>query len=456
MSARYGCIDVGTTSVKLAVYDEDLNVVHFEAVDTHVGEDGSHDPNQLLSCVRHLILKAKELGAKSVGLATYRASMVAWNSGGQPVSGVLTWLSPKSAHTYRRLPPHVRLLGRIPPLNLVISAYSPALRYLTLWEEIRERRGGVGDTMIWTLESFIVYALTHRYVGDATNAAMTGFVNPANFKPISTVTAFLGVKPELPEIVDNTAYIGDYQGVQIKALAADQQAACVGDACLAEGLVKITNGTGTFVDVVCEGYRRVGGLIPLVVAKHGGTVIRGVEGYLPTSGLAVDFLRRIGVVTHYSDLDAPLEGDVVFIPALVGLQLPSKPWVRGVISNLGLTSSRSALITALLKSIAFHVKMVVDRSGIPVKAVRANGKLSKSDGLLRLISACLGVPVERQTDVEATLRGLALLQMVGEGKMSFQELERTRRAVEIIRGDGLHISREEYDKWVSLLQSLKS
>ena len=46
--------------------------------------------------------------------------------------------------------------------------------------------------------------------------------------------------------------------------------------------------------------------------------------------------------------------------------------------------------------------------------------------------------------------------MVGEGKMSFQELERTRRAVEIIRGDGLHISREEYDKWVSLLQSLKS
>jgi len=130
--------------------------------------------------------------------------------------------------------------------------------------------------------------------------------------------------------------------------------------------------------------------------------------------------------------------------------------VRGVISNLGLTSSRSALITALLKSIAFHVKMVVDRSGIPVKAVRANGKLSKSDGLLRLISACLGVPVERQTDVEATLRGLALLQMVGEGKMSFQELERTRRAVEIIRGDGLHISREEYDKWVSLLQSLKS
>jgi len=105
VSARYGCIDVGTTSVKLAVYDEDLNVVHFEAVDTHVGEDGSHDPNQLLSCVRHLILKAKELGAKSVGLAAYRASMVAWNSGGQPVSGVLTWLSPKSAHTYRRLPP---------------------------------------------------------------------------------------------------------------------------------------------------------------------------------------------------------------------------------------------------------------------------------------------------------------------------------------------------------------
>lgn len=456
MSFRYGCIDVGTTSVKLAVYDEDVKRVYFEAVNTRVGEDGSHDPNQLLSCVRHLILKAKELGVKSVGLATYRASMVAWNREGRPISGVLTWLSPKSAHTFRRLPLHVRLLGRIPPLNLVISAYSPTLRYLTLLEEIREKRGELGGTMIWTLESFLVYALTHRYVGDATSATMTGFVNPANFKPISAVTALLGVKPELPEIVDNTCYIGDYEGVQINALAADQQAACVGDACLVEGSVKITNGTGTFVDVVCGGYRRVGGLIPVVVAKHGKTIIWGVEGYLPTSGLAVDFLRRIGVISDYSELDTPLEGDVVFIPALAGLQLPSRPEVRGVISNLGLTSSKGALITALLKSIAFHVKMVVDRSGIPAKTVRANGKLSKSKGLLRLISACLGTPVERQADVEATLRGLALLQLVGQGRMGFKELERTGRGVEIIRGDDLHISREEYEKWVSLLQSLKS
>jgi len=456
VSSKYGCIDVGTTSVKLAVYDEGLNTLYFEAINTQIGEDGTHDPNQILSCVRHLILKAKEQGARSVGLATYRASMVAWNREGRPLSGVLTWLSPKSAHTYRRLPAHVRLIGRIPPLNLVISANSPALRYLTLWEETRGKRGGANDTVIWTLESFLVYALTHRYVGDATNSAMTGFVDPASLKPISAVSALLGVKPDIPEIVGNTEHIGDYEGVEINALAADQQAACVGDACLGEGMVKVTNGTGTFVDIVCGGYRRVGGLIPLVVAKHGKTIIHGVEGYLPTTGLAVDLLRSMGVVGDYSDLDAPPEGDVVFIPALAGLQLPSKPWARGTIHNLGLNSGKRSLITALLKSIAFHVKMVVDRSGITPKTVRANGKLSKSDGLLRLISACLGHPVERQEDVEATLRGLTLLQLIGEGRVDFTRLEETRKEVEVIRGDSLHISAEEYAKWVSTLQSLKS
>ncbi|MEM0121369.1 MAG: FGGY family carbohydrate kinase, partial [Thermoprotei archaeon] len=293
-----------------------MGLVHTESIVTPVRADGSHDAALLLSSVRHFILKAKEAGVKSVGLATYRASMVAWDRSGRPLSDVLTWLSPKSAEVYRRLPPHIRLLSRVPPLNLLVAPYSPTLRYLALLEDIRRRRSSVEDILIWTLESFLVYALTHRYVGDATNSTMTGFVHPSTFRMISAVGALLGLRPELPEIVDNTEHIGVYEGVEINALAADQQAACVGEACLSEGTVKVTNGTGTFVDIPSGRYKRVDGLIPIVVVRDRKSVVYGVEGYLPTSGLAVDLLKRMGVLSDYSELDSPLEGDVLFVPAL--------------------------------------------------------------------------------------------------------------------------------------------
>ncbi len=456
MSSKYASVDVGTTSVKLAVYDSDLNLINFESVGLPLSPGGTHDPAQLLSVVRHLALRAKDSGARSLGIATYRASMVAWDRDGRPLSSVLTWLSSESFEEYRKLSAAVRLLGRVPPLNLIVSPNSPALRYLALWNDVKRKGIQASDAMIWTLESFLVHSLTGRYVADAANATLTGFIDPSSFKEISLVPTLLGVKPNLPEVVDNTERVGEYEGMEISALSGDQQAACVGDACVSEGMVKVTNGTGTFVDVISGSYKRVNGLIPVVVLRYDKRSVYGLEGYLPTSGLAVDLLKRIGVISDYSDLEGPLEGNALFVPALAGLQFPSAPHARGVISNIDLGLSKGAVVSALLKSVAFHVRMVLERSGIRPKALRANGKLSKSDNLLRLISSVVGLPVERQTDIEATLRGLLLLQLLGEGRVKLSELEKTRSGVNLISGEGVVVSQEEYLKWVSMVRSLKS
>ncbi|MDV3278151.1 MAG: hypothetical protein LYZ69_06765 [Nitrososphaerales archaeon] len=448
----YACVDVGTTRIKLNVYDSELRRVHSESVAVPVTE-GLQDAEQLFSAVKHLLLKSKELGAKSAGLATYRASTVAWDKEGKPLTPIVTWTDRSVFSTFRKLPAHLKLLGRVPPFDLVISAYSPVMKFLRL----RELNPSMGEGhMEWTLDAYLAYRLTGRFVSDATNACLTGIIDPRTMKPIGTVTSLFGFKTEVPELVENTQRIGSFDGLDLDCLIADQQAASVAEGATEGGIAKVTNGTGTFVDVPTDGFRRKGDLIPLVLLKHRGKVFFGVEGYLPTTGVAVDMMKGMGILKDYGDLEVETDGGVLFLPALSGLQVPRVPSAKGLIAGLDLRSDKRALVSGLLKSIAFHVKLVLEQAEEEVRTLRADGALSKSDELLRRISAATGMAVERNRDVEATSRGLAILQMAAEGKGSLEELTKVRGEADVFSRKATPGQQEEYERWLRLIGLLRS
>src|SRR5579875_1040783 len=206
----------------------------------------------------------------------------------------------------------------------------------------------------------------------------------------------------------------------------------------------------------CERVYKNSWLIPIVIVRDKGKAVYGVEGYLPTTGSALQLLIRLGIVNSYIDLEEVSSGKVVFIPSLAGLQIPNLPDARGLIKGLELSTDRYAVKEALFKSIAFHVRMVIEKAKQRVEVIRANGKLSLSNRLLNLISSSSSLPVERHKDVEATQRGLALLQMVSTGKMQLKELESTRKEVDVIKGESEPGIEEEYLIWKETLESLKS
>ncbi len=452
----YACIDVGTTRIKLNVYDSRLTRRHSEYLTVPVSAEGLQDAEQLFLAVKHLLARGRELGAKSAGLATYRASTVAWDRGGKPLTPIVTWTDRAVFSTYRKLPAHIKLIGRIPPFDLIISPYSPVMKFLRL----RELNPSIGEgTMQWTIDAYLAYRLTGRFVSDATNACLTGIVDPRKMKEIGIVKSLFKLKMEAPEIVENAERVGSCDGVEINSLIADQQAASVAEGALGRGKAKVTNGTGTFVDVPTDGFSRRGDLIPLVLLKHRSSVSFGVEGYLPTTGKAVDMLLGMGFIHGYSELEVNSSGRVFFIPALSGLQVPRVPYAKGVIAGLDSNSDKGAIISGLLKSIAFHVRLVLEQSGESVKVLRADGALSRSDELLRRISASTGISVERSADLEATSRGLAMLQLVALGKGSLDELARVRGETEVFSGKGDEKQEEEYEDWkklIGLLRSLKT
>ena len=451
--ATYACVDVGTTRIKLALYDDELHGKLAETLSVPVGSDGLQDAEELFRAVKHLVKRGKELGATSVGLSTYRGSTVAWDREGKPLTPIVTWTDRGSTLTYRRLPAYVRLMGKVPPLDLIISPYSPVLKFLRL----RELNPSLAeDAMMWTVDAYLAYRLTGKLVSDATNACLSGVIDPRSMKEIGVVRSLFKLRMETPRLVENTEHVGEYDGVEVNALVADQQAASVAEWAVEGGVGKVTNGTGTFVDIPTSGFARRGELIPLVLLKHKGKVWFGVEGYLPTSGRAVDTMMAMGVLRDYADLEVRPAGDVIFVPALAGLQVPRAPQAKGVIAGLTLGSDRATVVSGLLKSIAFHVRLVLEQSGERTQILRADGGLSKSNALLKAISAATKTRVERDADTEATARGLAMLQLVSTGKSSFEGLVRANSEREVFSETGDAKLEEEYEKWKNLTGLLKS
>ncbi|MDG7007800.1 MAG: carbohydrate kinase [Nitrososphaerota archaeon] len=449
----YACVDVGTTRIKLALYDDELHGKVSETLSVPVGADGLQDAEELFRAVKHLVERGKELGASSVGLSTYRGSTVAWDKEGKPLTPIVTWTDRGSTSIYRRLPAYLKLMGKIPPFDLIISPYSPVLKFLRLGElnpSLPE------DAMMWTVDAYLAYRLTGKFVSDATNACLSGMVDPRSMKEIGAVKSLFKLKMETPQLVENTERIGEHNGMEVNALVADQQAASVAEGAVEGGVGKVTNGTGTFVDIPTAGFARRGELIPLVLLKHRGKVWFGVEGYLPTSGRAVDTMLAMGVLRDYSDLEVEPGGDVIFIPALSGLQVPRVPDAKGVIAGLTLGSDRTAVVSGLLKSIAFHVRLVLEQSRERPQVLRADGGLSKSDALLKTISAATKTRVERDADIEATARGLAMLQLVSTGRSSLEALLRAKSEREAFGETGDAKLEEEYEKWMNLTRLLRS
>ncbi|NJL22550.1 MAG: glycerol kinase, partial [Leptolyngbyaceae cyanobacterium SM1_3_5] len=112
------------------------------------------------------------------------------------------------------------------------------------------------------------------------------------------------------------------------------------------------------------------------------------------------------IAQHVSDTN-----DVFFVPALSGLGAPH--WdaaARGAFLGITGGTTRSHLVRAVLESIAFQVKEVVQAisaSGIAVERLRVDGGGCQNNFLMQFQADLLGIPVERPAMRDSTVQGAA-------------------------------------------------
>ena len=438
-------LDEGTTSTRAMVFARDGRLLSLaqEELTQHYPRPGwvEHDAGEIwqrtLACTRRAISEAG--GADriaAIGITNQRETVVAWDRAtGEPLARALVWQDRRTADFCDALKSrgHEREVQR--RTGLLLDPYFSATKMRWLLDnDAAVRAAAERRTLaLGTIESWLVWNLSGgAFVSDASNASRTLLLplDSAQFDP--ALCDLFGVPhAALAEVTDTHGGIAQTdaglfgRALPICGLAGDQQAATVGQGCLAPGETKATYGTGAFV------LTNMGGQVPhsanrllgTVLMQHGGVRTYALEGSVFVAGSLIKYLRdTLGMISSAAETAAlarsiPDSGGVTIVPALSGLGAPHwNAQARGVIAGLSFSSGRAQIARAALEAMAHQTHDLATAfaaDGAPWQALRIDGGMSANDWMAQDLADVLELPVERPDMVETTALGAAMLASVG-------------------------------------------
>ena len=446
MSERHLLVlDAGTTSTRAMLFTPAgarVATAQADLTQSYPQPDWvEHDATEIwtrtLDCARQMVARAGGADRISaIGITNQRETVVAWDrQSGDPLGSAIVWQDRRTADhcALLREAGHEALVQQ--RTGLILDPYFSATKMRWMIDH-RPEVAAVGDRLAFgTVESWLIWKLTGGlHISDASNASRTQLMALDGAGWDDQLCALFGVPLRaLPDIVDNA---GDFGAtlpqllggpIRICGLAGDQQAATIGQGCLAPGTVKATLGTGAFL------LASLGGELPAsthrllgtVLCQMGGRRHYALEGSIFVAGSLIQWLRdSLGLIAAAADTDAiarsvPDNGGVTLLPALSGLGAPYwRPEATGIISGLTHGTGRAHIIRAALESMAHQVHDLAAAfaaDGAPWCMLRIDGGMSANDWIAQDMADILNLSVERPVDVETTARGAAMLAGVGCG-----------------------------------------
>jgi glycerol kinase len=446
MSGYILAIDQGTTSSRAIIFDGDMKIVSVgqKEFTQHYPASGwvEHDPEEIWSTTVWSVetaLKDAKLAASdiaAIGISNQRETVVIWDKAtGKPIHNAIVWQDRRTAPLCDKL----KRRGLEPKFakktGLILDAYFSGTKISWMLDKVKgaRKRAEKGELLAGTIDSFLIWRLTggSAHVTDATNASRTLVYNIVKNGWDEELLGILNIPAVmLPEVKDCAADFGvtdkSLFGAEIPILgvAGDQQAATIGQACFAPGMMKSTYGTGCFalLNTGTKLVRSKNRLLSTIAYRLDGKTTYALEGSIFIAGAAVQWLRDgikvIGKASESGELAASADDsqDVYLVPAFVGLGAPYwDPDARGAIYGLTRNTGPAEFARAALESVAFQTHdllkaMHKDWKGAPDDTVlRVDGGMVASDWTMQRLADFLDAPVDRPTILETTALGAAWL-----------------------------------------------
>jgi glycerol kinase len=437
-------IDQGTTSTRSILFDAALTPVATaqQELPQIYPAPGlvEHDPEEIWSTtvatVRAVMAKVN-VGAGQIaalGITNQRETAIVWDRAtGRPIHNAIVWQDRRTADACAAL----RRAGHEPTIaartGLLLDPYFSATKISWLLEHVEGAREAAraGRLAFGTVDSFLLWRLTGGKVHatDATNAARTLLMDIRGGNWAAGLCELFDVPQALlPEIHDCAHDFGttDLFGgpMRILGIAGDQQAATVGQGCVAPGMLKSTYGTGCFA-LLNTGEQPVASknrLLTTIAYQLGGKRTYALEGAIFIAGAGVQWLRdALKVIGAAPDVNAlaaaadPAE-QVYLVPAFVGL---GAPWwdtqARGALHGLTRKSGVAELARATLEAVGYQTRDLLEAMHADWPAagtqtvLRVDGGMAASDVTMQFVADILAAPVDRPAVMETTALGAAYL-----------------------------------------------
>lgn len=488
MSGRavYAGIDQGTTGTRTSLYNEQgalVGTAYRRSRTVHPRPDwDEQDGNMLVEAIRGTLAAALahagDVKLAAIGLANQGESVIAFDRiTGEPLSPAILWSDRRGAELVDDVAGTAgqELLEQSTgmPLDPYFSASKIAWMYRHL--ESVQAAAGAGRLAVGTLDTFFIHRLTDGavYITDPSTASRTQLMNLDTRRWDPGCAEVYGLESgALPEIVSTItpAPIPTVLGAPLSATVCDQPAALAAIGGINAREVKVTHGTGCFVEanVGPEPLRPEHGLMPITGWElPDGAASYAIEGGVFAAATAVNWLVELGIASNASEVSAlaarASAGSVPrFLPGFTGVGAPWwRPAAAGVLSALRSSSGRSEIAASVLDGIAQRVVDILEsvdaEQGLP-KQVRVDGGLSASQWLLQREADLSGVPIVAACEREGTAAGAAGFAAIGMDALDLEGmLERAplRDPVEpSIGADERMARRQEWRAFVAATEAL--
>ncbi|MFC6328882.1 glycerol kinase GlpK [Alloalcanivorax gelatiniphagus] len=449
MSSFILAIDQGTTSSRAIVFDRDGETLgqaqkefrqHFPR-DGWVEHDAAEIWNDAITLCRQALrnagVEAADLAA--IGITNQRETTVLWDRRtGEPLARAIVWQDRRTADTCQRLKSegHEALVRE--RTGLLLDPYFSATKLGWLLDNVEGARdlARQGHLAFGTIDCWLLWKLTHGRVHatDATNASRTLLFNIHTQQWDDDLLALFDIPASLlPEVRDSAGEFGRTDSALLGAalavagIAADAEAALVGQACFQPGMVKSTYGTGCFMVMnTGQAVTSENRLLTTVGYRLNGHTTYALEGSIFVAGAAIQWLRDgLNLISHASETEALARrvgsaGGVYLVPAFTGLGAPWwDPHARGALLGLTRDTGIAEVVTAGLEAVCYQSRdlleaMAADCGQRPT-TLRVDGGMVVNNWLGQTLADVLGVRVDRPRVTETTALGAAYLAGLGVG-----------------------------------------
>ena len=453
MSSHILAIDQGTTSSRAIVFRADTSIAASaqQEFPQHFPASGwvEHEPDDIwqstLATCRAAMQKANVAAADiaAIGITNQRETTVVWDRAtGRAVHRAVVWQDRRTAEVCAQL----KADGHEPEITsrtgLIIDPYFSGTKVAWILDHVPGARARAerGELLFGTVDSYLLWRLTGGKVHatDATNASRTLLFNIHTGAWDDTLLRILRVpRSMLPEVHDSSAHFGDSAtelfggSIAIRGIAGDQQAATIGQACFAPGMMKSTYGTGCFalLNTGTTAVRSNNKLLTTIAYQLNGQRTYALEGSIFVAGSAVQWLRDgLKIIANaaetgpLADRSDPAQS-VYLVPAFVGLGAPYwNPRVRGGLFGLTRNTGPAELAHAALESVCYQTfdLWAAMRADWPEAdaintVLRVDGGMTASDWTMQRLADLLDAPVDRPMIKETTALGAGYLAGLSAG-----------------------------------------
>ena len=417
-------IDIGTTSIKTAVFDETLaqkiSLTADYTLDAH-GDIVEFDGEKYWEIVKGEIEKVKkELRVDALAVDTQCETLILTDDNGTPVRPAIVWLDNRAVEEARLIEEH---FGHKRVYEITgqpeITATWPAAKLL--WVKRHEPEVWAKTKKVFLLEDYILYKLTGKFITEKTLQSSTIYFDIHKADWWGEMLDFIGLAKEmLPALYSSAVEVGTYDGMRVVTGAIDQIAGAIGAGVVRQGTVSVMTGTTMVIflpsDKIPEYDEK-----SIVPCHYNYDDKYCLLSWTPTAGMALKWFKNALCESFsFRELDglaeavAPGADGLTFLPYLCGSTMPKyNPAARGSFTGLTTEHTRGHFVRAVMESVACMLRSNLDYLGLDIEEIRVMGGGASSPLWCQMKADMTGKRLVTLKNKETACLGSAILAAVG-------------------------------------------